>query len=198
MKPAAVLVLVLVLLFVVSVILFIPRSQDPPPPANSPTQTDNRRPRRPSPPAFDDSPAPRVVTIDPAALGVALNPPPVDHATRITAAIDAADDATLVYATVSWFSVDPHAACAWLNSQPTLEDLQPTLAGVANHLAERGDFQDALRWAEAITATQEKEQALFAIYALGYRNGEFSMETLQTARLPPEMIAELESGAAGD
>ena len=138
------------------------------------------------------------IVIDPASLGVPREIPPADHPARIRDAIAVGDDAALTRATVAWFEADPAAVRDWLVSQPTLEALQPALAGIAVQLAEHGHTGNAIEWAATLDHDEDRNEALFTIHALGLRNGSISPEDLNDLDLPGEMIDELAGGAAGD
>lgn len=138
------------------------------------------------------------VAVDPAALGIPSQLPPVDHPEHVAALHAAGNLQDLQAALAAWFRADPSAARDWLASLESFEIVQPALSMIAGHIAQQGDSAHALEWAALLNSGAEKEQVFFDIYALAARSHHFTEAELRNAPLPPEQIEELLSGAAGD
>ena len=124
--------------------------------------------------------------------------PQVDHPREVARLHRSGEISSLNFALAAWFDADPTAARDWLASQTSFDSYQPALTMIAGKIAEAGDPAHALEWAALLPPGPEQEQSLFDIYALAARNHRFTEAQLRAAPLPPERIAELLSGAAGD
>ncbi len=125
-------------------------------------------------------------------------PSRVDHPSEVARLHRSGEVAALNFALAAWFDADPTAARDWLASQASLDPYQHALTQITGKIAEAGDPAHALEWAALLSPGPEQEQSLFDIYALAARNHRFTEAELRAAPLPPERIAELLSGAAGD
>jgi hypothetical protein len=101
-------------------------------------------------------------------------------------------------ALTAWFETDSAAARDWLAKQDSLTHLQSALCNIAAKIAEDGNPAHAIEWASLLEDHAQREQSIFDIYALATRWNLLTDEQLKAAPLPPERIAELLSGAAGD
>ena len=135
--------------------------------------------------------------ITPESLGIDLAKP-IDHAALLSRAIAADDARAIQVAAYAWFVADPEAVRDWLNTQTTLEDLQPALSFIAEEISQRGDFENALRWSELLEPGSLHDETVFALYVDALRCGKISAAEIPADILPPEMMANLTSGAAGD
>lgn len=135
--------------------------------------------------------------VDPAALGISTELPPIDYPARVDALAAAADgEGPLQAAVADWFRTDPAAAREWLTVHGGREDLQPALALIACQISGTGDPAQALEWAALLhPGSPLKEQTIFDIYAEASRRRQFTEAELRAAPLPPERIEALVSGA---
>lgn len=97
-----------------------------------------------------------------------------------------------------WFAEDPAAVRDWLESQKSLESLQPALVQIAKDVCAAGSPADALKWAELMETGPERDQTLFEIYATGRRYRFLTEDEIRAAPFPPGRIDALLSGAADD
>ena len=112
-----------------------------------------------------------VTTIRPEDLGIALPTLPMDPAASIVKSIFENNLSTIQSAALFWVQRDPTAAREWLASQSTLEDLQPAISYIANHISDKGDIKTALEWAKLLNEGTIREDTIFDIHALALRNG---------------------------
>lgn len=139
-----------------------------------------------------------VTTIRPEDLGIAPPTLPVDPAASIARSISENNLPAIQSTALFWFQRDPAAAREWLASQSTLEDLQPAISYIANHISDKGDIKTALEWAKLLNEGTIREDTIFDIHALALRNGWISLQDVNPDGIPPERFQELQSGAAGD
>jgi hypothetical protein len=185
------------LLCAVVAVFMLPSDQTDPSEQISLTKKRSRSTPIVSPHAHDPEPPP-LHPITPANLGISATLLPVNPADLITRAIAANNLAAIQSAALAWFQRDPSAARDWLASQATFEDLHPAISYIAAHIGEQGDIPNALAWARLLPEGTLRENSLFDIQALAIRNKHIAPEELITDGLPPERIADLLSGAAGD
>jgi hypothetical protein len=137
-------------------------------------------------------------TIRPEDLGIVVPAVPIPPTETLTKAIAENDLPLIQSAALAWFQQDPASARDWLASQQDLENLQPAISSIANHIADHGEINAAMVWANIITEPTLRESTLFDIQALALRNNRITPEQIITDGLSPERVAELRSGAAGD
>lgn len=139
-----------------------------------------------------------VTTIRPEDLGIAPPALPMDPAASIAKSISENNLPAIQSAALFWFQRDPAAAREWLASQSTLEDLQPAISYITNHISDNGDIKIALEWAKLLNEGTIREDTIFDIHALALRNGQITFQEIDPDGIPAERFQELRSGAAGD
>jgi len=97
-----------------------------------------------------------------------------------------------------WFDRDPTAATEWINQTERFEDILPSLNSLALGIANQGQLDTALSWAEAIPDQDARRETLIRIYAHEARQGRVTAESLQKAGFSPQDIATIFSGAFSD
>jgi len=97
-----------------------------------------------------------------------------------------------------WFADDPVAVRDWLETQKSLNSLQPVLIQIIKDISAAGSPADALKWAELLETGPDRDQTLFEIYATGRRYRSLSDEEIRAAPFSSKQIDDLLSGAADD
>jgi len=97
-----------------------------------------------------------------------------------------------------WYTADPDAAGAWLENQPSWEEYQPAISQIAKEIAETGYPLEALEWAKLLNTGENREQTIFAIYAIGRRYNWLTDEEIRAAPFSPKKVEDILSGAADD
>jgi len=97
-----------------------------------------------------------------------------------------------------WYTADPDAAGAWLENQPSWEEYQPAISQIAKEIAETGYPLEALEWAKLLNAGENRDETIFAIYAIGRRYNWLTDEEIRSAPFSQKKVGDLLSGAADD
>ena len=99
----------------------------------------------------------------------------MDPAASIAKSISENNLPSIQSAALFWIQRDPFAAREWLASQSTLEDLQPAISYIANHIPDKGDIKTAFGWAKLLNEGTIREDTIFDIHALALRNGRITL-----------------------